>query len=36
MTCCEQCITEMSVKNKREYKWKSDSDGETKIIQGYV
>lgn len=36
MTCCEQCISEMSVKNKREYKWKSDSDGETKIIKGYV
>ena len=34
-TCCENCITEMSVKNKREYRWQDINNSVTKIIKAY-
>ena len=34
-TCCEQCVTDMSVKNKREYRWQNINNSVTKIIKAY-
>lgn len=34
-TCCENCITEMSLKNKREYRWQDINNSVTKIIKAY-
>ena len=34
-TCCENCITEMSLKNKREYRWQDVNNSVTKIIKAY-
>ena len=34
-TCCENCITEMSLKNKREYRWQDINNSVTKIIKTY-
>ena len=34
-TCCEKCITEMSLKNKREYRWQDINNSVTKIIKAY-
>ena len=34
-TCCEKCITEMSIKNKKEYRWQDINNSVTKIIKAY-
>lgn len=34
-TYCEKCVTDMSVKNKREYRWQDINNSVTKIIKAY-
>ena len=34
-TCCEKCVIDLSVKNKKEYRWQDINNSVTKIIKAY-